>query len=290
MTRSIALAVAFAVIASTAANAEETPKACGPDLAIQCVPYHENEVVKLTLSPDVATVIALHPGETMSHAPMTDDENFEIKPFADNNVMIRPLPQEVGHTPNLTLFAEGPDGSQRLYALAIDVEETGGPKILRYTYPGDAAKARAERADAAAKRRQDDVIDGRLKTAMFYGSGTDKLNHAYECRCANGPDIIPNDIADNGQTTAFRYLGTRAAPAFYTVSPDGHEAPVSTTRVGDLYVAPMVAQYWRLRQDNEVIELRNRSYHPDRAGWGTGTVSSDVVRKVVATPFTKAMK
>jgi type IV secretion system protein VirB9 len=284
MKASIAIAaVALGALSVGPAHALQIPRSCGPDPSVVCVPYHENDVVQITLSPDVATVIALHPGETIPNAPMTDDANFEVKPFGGNNVMIRPQPAEVGHAPNLTLFAVEPDGAQRLYALSLVVTATGGPKIVRFVFPAELRKARQAEVVDAGKTREDERVKGRLSTAVYYPSGKSRVNWAYECRCGGGRDIVPDGMDDNGQSTVFRYAGVRVAPAFYTVASDGHETPITAVRSGELYIAPAVAEVWRLRSNSQVIEIRNRSYHPERAGWQTGTVSGDVIRELVPT-------
>jgi len=285
------LATTALALSASAAWALEVPQSCGQDPTVLCVPYRPNDVVKLTVSPDVATVIALHPGEAIISAPMVDDNKFQISPFGDekfgkNNVMIRPNEAEVGRDPNLTIFTQTADNKQRLYVIDLVTSDQGAPKLLRYTYPEDAARAadgKKAKATSLAAARADDRVHSRLRTASYYGSGRSQINWAYECRCSKGSDIVPDAMNDNGESTVFRYDGTRAPPAFYTVAPDGHESPIVTTRIGNLYTAPVVSPVWRLRRDSEVVEIRNRGYHPNLAGWQTGTASGDVVREVVPT-------
>jgi type IV secretory pathway VirB9-like protein len=233
-----------------------------------------------------------------------------------NNLPI--FPKASGYT-TMQVITILPSGQRRPYQFALvakprpdtcsgkidvcdDPEATYG---LRFRYPDDdraaQAKARAdqaERARAAQPERVQQQAVAQLAAARerlevgFFEQATACRNWLYE---GDGNEsgkatLVPDNLADNGEVTAFQFRGGRQMPAFFTVAADGKtEQPVFPSyRNNDIAILPVVAKEIRLRLGDAVLHVYNRD--PDfrrkvaECDPGTFTGRPDIVRGVRRAP------
>ncbi|WP_203077166.1 TrbG/VirB9 family P-type conjugative transfer protein [Falsiroseomonas ponticola] len=191
---------------------------------------------------------------------------------------VRPLPRTCG-----------PDGR------AECADDPGAIYGLAFTYPDDerarreaeAAQARREAAERAASfraRREAEVARDRL--AVDFAC----RNWTFEGR--GSADLVPDETCDDGQRTAFRFLGNRQVPSVFTVDASGAEQSVQAVArpAGELglrgiwWIVPGVHRELRLRlPGNAVLAVYNRAYDPVGRDPATGTTHPDVVRELAGT-------
>lgn len=146
----------------------------------------------------------------------------------------------------------------------------------------DRAAAAAPAREEARRLRVREVAVARL-AVDYFGAGERCRNWLYEGEANEaGLAFVPEKVADNGQETAFLYSGDRPLPAFFTLNPDGTEAPIFPIMKGQgVAVLPTTAKEIHLRAGNAVVHIYNRNPEFGRnCDPGTGTTSPDVIRVV----------
>ncbi|MCB4824170.1 TrbG/VirB9 family P-type conjugative transfer protein [Roseicella aerolata] len=188
---------------------------------------------------------------------------------------VRPLPRTCGPDGR----AECPDDPAATYGLAFTY-----PADERARREAEAAEARrqaAERATASRARREAEVARDRL--AVDFAC----RNWTFEGR--GSADLVPDETCDDGQRTAFRYLGNRQVPSVFAVDASGAEQSVQAFARpanepglrGIWWIVPGVHRELRLRlPGGAVLAVYNRAYDPVGRNPGTGTMHPDVVREL----------
>lgn len=327
MKRAAALGAA-AILAASPALALETPRPCSAaEPRVRCVAYKPAEVVQLYAAPGASLTVEFANGEEITDASVSDNgllDGAEASPrtflpvggqggapTADRNLsmakrgaflFLKPLRQLVPQP--VTVLTRTADGKVRRYTfqletrpgpVTVDAENTF--YAVRFTYPGDEARARAERwaaqrdvheaRAAAARLRQNNIFGEMVKNADYRGQGTE------EDRAALAPSSGSAEPAmwDDGHRTFLRYAGNRTVPMAYQVLPDGREGVVGqntdadpTTR-GKLLVLHGVFSALKLRDGKAVLCVLNRGWDGGTGrNPGTGTTHPDVVRELAPTP------
>jgi len=188
---------------------------------------------------------------------------------------VRPLPRTCG-----------PDGRAEC---ADDPAATYG---LAFTYPDD-ERARRE-AEAAQARREATERAAAFRARREAEVARDRLAVDFACRNwtfegRGSADLVPDETCDDGQRTAFRYLGNRQVPSVFTVDASGAEQLVQAVARpanepglrGIWWIVPGVHRELRLRlPGNAVLAVYNRAYDPVGRDPATGTTHPDVVREL----------
>lgn len=283
------------------------------DSHVRVVVYDPQNRTPLVLQKDMVTNVTFGAEERIKRVMQVEDGPIEtVSPdkLKNGDTMLTNLPlfgKVVGST-TLVALTILPDGSERPYLFAVRViptprdggEDPAATFQLTFTYPTQIKQAQVQKAVATwqekAKTKAQEIAEARLNTDVFYGS----QSYAYR---ANGKfrNLSPVAGLDNGRLTAFRYPGNMPYPAVFKVN-DGQqgqapickeggkptreslEAPeqvLSFDRRDDLLVVHQTAAHFRLRADNEVIDVWNCAYDPIGANPGTGTTSPDVYRRVI---------
>lgn len=189
---------------------------------------------------------------------------------------VRPLPRTCG-----------PDGRAEC---ADDPAATYG---LAFTYPAD-ERARRE-AEAAEARRQAAERAAAFRARREAEIARDRLAVDFACRNwtfegRGSADLVPDETCDDGQRTAFRYLGNRQVPSVFTVDASGAEQSVQAVARpanepglrGIWWIVPGVHRELRLRlPGGAVLAVYNRAYDPVGRDPATGTTHPDVLRELV---------
>jgi type IV secretory pathway VirB9-like protein len=263
------------------------------------VPYKLHTLYECIISPDVATTIIAAGNEMVGPAAAADPEGLDVRKTV-NMVIVQPKPAEINRHPNMTFETKNErDGAVRTYIFLFHVAGYGGVPAIELIYPEDEAKAKRETA-ADQPPRESAQVASTLRTAPFYSPARKEgMNWQYSCMCDAGRPLTPS-ISDNGQNTIVSYKGSTPADIVVArLDRDGTEKKPSDTphretvvnftplSTGGPLIIPEVAEYWRIRSGNEVIDIRNDFYHPELIDVRSGTPSPYVVRTVRPTPLPK---
>lgn len=300
--RAVLLASVVMLAAPTAyaaSPAAEAPPGCGEiHNRLAVIHYKPLTLYECWLSPDIATAIIASGTEKVGPTGAADPEGLTVT-RSGNLLVIQPKKEEINRSPNMTFETKSEvDGVVRPYYFIFHVAGYGGVSAIQLVYDDDPIPGRPPRDPSAvspAVQRQQALVASTLKTAPFYG-GT---NWAYECMCDSGKELAP-DISDNGQDTIITYKGSTPADIVISrLDRDGTEKSITDTphratvvnysplAIGGPLIIADVAEYWRIRSANLVIDIRNNHYHPELVDQRTGTQSPAVIRVVKPTPAPK---
>ncbi|UZO95024.1 Channel protein VirB9 (plasmid) [Roseomonas mucosa] len=277
MNRPLVAAVLAAVLASAPAFAEQTPRSGGYDARVQTVPYNPMNVVRIVGSPTNSTQIIFAPGEEVTQVAIGDADAWLAQPTG-NLLFLKPT--EIRHSTNAQVVTRLPNGVVRSYQFRLIAAPRGARGessaifAVNFTYPADAAAARAvadaQQAQAALER----VAQQRLSLAWAEGP----RNWRY---VAQGSRMLePVEVSDNGHQTAFRFPGNMRIPTIYTAAPDGTETIVPYTVNGELVLVQTTARIFTLRDGQEVVRIINQGFDPVGRNPRTGTGTPDLTRTV----------
>jgi type IV secretory pathway VirB9-like protein len=188
---------------------------------------------------------------------------------------VRPLPRHCG-ADGRTECADDPAAT---YGLAFRYPED--ERARRDAAAAEARRQAAERAAARRARREAEAARDRL--AVDFAC----RNWMFEARGRR--EMAPDETCDDGQHTAFRYLGHRPVPSVFAVDAAGAEQAVQAVarpanapgRRGLWWVVPGLHQELRLRlPGGAVLAVYNRNVDPVGRLPATGTTHPDVVREL----------
>ncbi len=306
----------YALIASTALSSvaladPNVPTVRPEDQNMRVQNYSPFVRTRLVGSIGRSTMITFAPAESIIRFVFGDDgatwhgpDPEKVKDTPLNNIAYM-YPRKPGYT-TLQIVTATPGKPDRVYQFAIEARELpteckekpvncDDPAVtygLSFRYPQDEvetkeAERRAHqerwRADApvrAARRErvQNIAMRERLEVDFFNGGGYRNWRYEAQANESGRRFLVPDAVTDNGQETAFRFIGNRSVPAFFVMSADGKEQSIQPTMRGDIAVLPQVAQEWHLRLGDAVIYVFNRAYSASGYAPMTGTTSPDVVR------------
>jgi type IV secretion system protein VirB9 len=265
---------------------------------IKQVPYaatQRTEVVGVVGQP---TTITFPPGESVYR--VVQSEHAEDGGLAEA-AWRGPRPEDVKDTPiggNLPLWPMRPgtstmtivtveaDGSQKVYpfrlvARADDAGAEDAPDVtlnLIFTAPDKVKQAAAARAWAIRKSAADqENAKDRLRVDAF--NGTEGCH--YRAKGKKTTSIEPRCPMDNGQWTLMRFPGLSSKPAVYIVTGDNEERLARQHGSGDFVVVEEIAEHFRLRLGQDVLDILNDGYEAAGRPTDTGTVSAGVLREVI---------
>lgn len=162
---------------------------------------------------------------------------------------------------------------------------------LTFTYPVQVAEAAKRAADEKkqaaaatwreqrAKATEADAV-ARLKVDVLYGV----RNWAYQVKADQKYKFLqPREVSDNGWLTEFQWPGNVQPPTITILDPaTGDERITAVSQIGDMYVVPTTAEWFRLRLGHDaVMDVHNLHWSPERPDPKSGTTSPDVIRTVV---------
>lgn len=210
-----------------------------------------------------------------------------------NNLPLWPV--EPGET-TMTIITMTGDGKQKVYPLyLVAVPDT--PDALRrpdvtlnMVYKGAAAPTArvtsttpiggAMVTPATSRHGGQQRAEGQIRIDAFNGADGSCHYHAQGKR-PNG--ITPLCPMDNGQWTLMRFPGLSQKPAVYAVAGEDSkdERLARQHGAGDFVVVEELAQRFRLRLGNDVLDIVNDAYDPAGKSTDTGTISPTVRRELI---------
>lgn len=182
------------------------------DPRIRTVPYSENQVVSLPVSPGYAAVVSLNPDERVESIVVGDSASWQVTASKrGDHVVVKPL-DRAGTTNMIVITGE------RRYVFLLEPDMGGGaPFVLRFDYPAQ-APAPAEEAPPKASFR-------------FRGAR----------------ELYPETMTDDGVRTRIRWRPDRVLPAIFAVDRGGEERLINGRVVEGTYVVEDVAERFVFR-------------------------------------------
>lgn len=273
----LAGAALILALATSPADAEQTPRSGGYDERVQVVAYNPMNVVRVVGSPTNSTQIIFASGEEITQVAIGDADAWLAQP-AGNLLFIKPT--EIRVSTNMQVVTKRLDGSNRSYQFRLlaarrgPAGESAAIYAVTFTYPEDARAARAAIDAQTAAVAREHAAQSRLSQAWAEGP----RNWRY---VAQGSTMLePIEVSDNGRQTAFRFPGNMRVPTIYTAAPDGTETIVPYTMNGDMAVVQTTAREFTLRDGQEVLRIINQGFDPVGRNPGTGTGTPDMTRIV----------
>lgn len=262
-----AVVIAAATLAWQGAIAEIGTQPSARDARIQTVRFTSDDVIRIGTAEGVATTIELAQGEQITDFAMGDRDAWHA---AVNGNLFLIKPKDVRADTNLTVFT-----NRRSYLFVLRTVARGARNVaywVRLVYPGDAAEAAPDRAQAERQQVQRD-----LAGSAFEGV----VNDDY---WIVGPrELQPLAMHDNGRQTFMRFSAAHALPGAFVIEPDGRESLVDVHVEGDTMVLHRVVERILLRRGDLVAGITNRSPLRPVESAPSGT-ASDKVQRLIKSP------
>lgn len=273
-------AAVIAVLASSAAIAEEVPRSGRQDTRIRYIAYDPDEVVRINGVFRAASQIVFGEGEAIASVALGDTVSWEVAP-ADNILFIKP--RERAPATNLIVVTRA-GAVTRTYTFALTARAGGiasgsdAQFVVRFRYPAQEAAANRQAEMQRLQMQMLMVEAGGVRVALEAAAvmGTRNLNYSL----AGSSELAPSEVTDNGQFTILRFPRNQPIPAIFTVSPDGSEAVVPYDVRGEFVVIHQVGREFRLRQGATLTCIWNNAYDRYGPDNSSGTASPDVERTV----------
>lgn len=204
-----------------------------------------------------------------------------------NNLPLWPV--EPGTT-FLTVITRGKDGVERPYAfrLVARADAPGAVEAADVTFnllitSPDEVRKQHEQAQAHLVQVRQAAAQRTARDRLRIDPRTsDGICH-YMAQGQRPNVLTPPCPTDNGEWTRIVFPGLTSKPAVYVVDP----ADLKSERLarqhadGDAVIVEEIAPRLRLRLGSYVLDLINTAYDPAGKPANTGTVSPDVVRRII---------
>lgn len=294
-----AFLTALMVCTALPAYALDAPKPGDADPHIRQVSYNPLNRTKLVGQVGRQTTITFCKGEQVARIVLgqgdaaenelwsgPSDEKMNAQPL-QNNLPLWPI--KIDAT-NLQVTTVLPDQTQRIYQFALSAKPAGNTDdpdavyglIFQCPQEVQAAKAAVWR-ETQAKRKKEQIAE-KLAVDIFYGNRNWKYTGVANKAWRESGWPRP-EVSDNGMVTAFSFKGMVPSPAIYIVdqpkcTSEGNEQLAPWSAQGDLKIIPSIAQHFRLRLGNAVMEVCNEGWNSVGSDPGTGTTSPEIIREV----------
>jgi type IV secretion system protein VirB9 len=225
------------------ASAERTPTPGRYDPRIRTVVYERDNVVRLTASFGISTMIVLADAEQIETITVGDTVAWQVTTNKKKNIIfLKPVEKDANTNLNVVT-------SKRIYTFDLRSTDatTARAQIfkVRFVYPEDDYDARL------LTRAREIARSPTLRNLDVANLNTD---YAYK-----GSEVVkPATVFDDGLKTWFKFTGD--APAIFLVNADRSETLVNGRREREYYVVDKVGYQWTLRAGREatcVFNLRN---------------------------------
>jgi len=221
--------------------AESNPRSVPADQRIRTVAFQDDNVVFLTGTMGVSTMIVFSDDERIATVAMGDSQSWQAVPDQSKRYLfIKPLERDAATNMNVVT-------SRRVYNFVLRTSAGVGKDTvykLRFSYPEDLADAKLmSKAKALAANPN--------LTALL--AHPEAVNEAYGYKGDNANK--PTHVVDDGTKTYFEFSGD--TPAIFLVKKDRSETLVNYRREGDVIVVDKVAAQWTLRNGSQATCVFN---------------------------------
>ncbi|EMK8419985.1 TrbG/VirB9 family P-type conjugative transfer protein [Shigella sonnei] len=222
--------------------AEQSGTGSRYDRRIQSVMYNPDQVYRVSTYVGRATSIQLSPNESIKDVDgifATGDKDAWDMGIngAGNKVVFKPIAE----MPDTNLII-----STNLRTYVFELVTSKSPVnmtyILRFNYPAPKKTPETPFTGVSLNRNP---CAGTYQNVNYYGYG-DK-------------DLKPIRVWDNGRFTCFKFDPNKDLPQVYAKRSDGKEYLVNPSMDNDIYVVQETAPEFRIRLDNQVLGVINKS-------------------------------
>jgi type IV secretion system protein VirB9 len=200
------------------AIAAQAPKGGSRDARVTSVTYQENNVVQVSATYGISTMIIFDEDEKFETISLGDTESWQVVPAEKGNILfVKPIAKDV--TTNMNVVTD-----KRIYYLELhDFAPDAGRKVfgIRFHYP--------EKNLNAALRQE-----AEQRAAWPNISGIDKANVNIDYSFSGDAGLKPLMVFDDGNKTFFRF--ERLVPAIFAVNSDFSETLTNFRREGEYIV------------------------------------------------------
>jgi type IV secretion system protein VirB9 len=233
------LAAVAVVAAAFPAPAAQTPQASALDQRITSVTYQENNVVQVSATYGISTMVVFDEDEKFETISLGDTESWQVVPADKGNILfIKPTARNV--TTNMNVVT-----TKRIYYLELrDFAPEDERKVfgIRFIYP-------EKNLDAVMRRQAEH------RAAWPNISGMDRANVNMDYSYSGDARLKPLMVFDDGKKTFFKF-STRI-PSIFAVDAGFSETLVNFRREGDLIVVDGSAPQFTLRDGNRWVCIFN---------------------------------
>ena len=229
------------LLCAPAANAETAPRPLKTDARIRSVIFEKDNVVFLSGTMGVSTMIVFDDEETIATVAMGDSLSWQAVPDQSKHYLfIKPLEHDAVTNMNVVT-------TRRIYNFVLRAGRPGGPGAvykLRFVYP-------EKDADALLLARAKDMAAMPHLAALKQHPELVNFDYGFKGSVLNKPGVV----FDDGTKTYFRFAGD--VPGIFLVMPRGAETLINYRREGDVIVVDQVAAQWTLRNGDEATCVFN---------------------------------
>ncbi|SFB63093.1 type IV secretion system protein VirB9 [Rhizobium sp. NFR07] len=231
--KTAAASVAFILSAALPSSAAQTPRPGALDQRVTSVVYQANNVVQVSATWGISTMILFDEDEQFETISLGDTESWQVAPAEKGNILfITPVARDVATNMNVVT-------SKRIYFLELedhapdDKREVFG---IRFVYPDKIEDARLRQE---AERR----------AAFPNIFGLDKNTVHSDYGFSGDPTLRPTMVFDDGKKTFFRFDGQ--VPAIYAVQSNTQETLRNFRKEGSYLVVDGIARQYTLRDGDQ---------------------------------------
>lgn len=229
------------------------------DSRIRTFVYGENEVYKVISQYGYQSNVEFGAKEEITTISLGDTVAWKVTP-AGNRLFIKALKE--GAKTNLTVVT-----NQHAYQFELSSAVSKDEDIIyvvRFYYPDkDFDGRRRSPSDNDGNVAGDDgtmfsrMLGGKQQNAFRTG-GLVEAQYNFNYSLTGPTTIAPVKVFDDGQFTFFSFPeGSTAIPTFYSVNPDGTEAPLVSRQDGEYIVVERVMPQFSLRRGPDVVCVFN---------------------------------
>lgn len=233
------VAAVLIVLLAGRAFAAQTPKAGSLDPRVTSVPYQENNVVQISATYGVSTMIIFDEQEAFETISLGDTDSWQVVPAEKGNILfVKPIARNVATNMNVVT-------NRRIYFLELrDFAPAAGRQVfgVRFHYPDKPLNA-ALRKEAEQRASWPNI------------SSIDKANANIDYSFAGDTRLKPTLVFDDGKKTFFRFEGR--VPAIFAVNSDFSETLTNFRREGEYLVVDGVSAQFTLRDGDQWVCIFN---------------------------------
>lgn len=233
------LAAAFSAAILSHAHAAQTPRAGSLDSRVTSVVYQPNNVVKISATYGISTMIIFDEDEKFETISLGDTESWQVAPTEKGNILfVKPTAKNVVTNMNVVT-------TKRIYFLELhDYAPEAGKKVfgVRFIYP--------EKDLNAAMRKE-----AEYRAANPNIPKIDKANVNIDYSFTGDTKLKPSMVFDDGKKTFFKFTGR--TPAIFAVNSDFSETLRNIRKEGEYLVVDGTATQYTLRDGDQWICIFN---------------------------------
>ena len=246
MIKRLLVTVAFAAVMMTHAHSAQAPRPGSLDARVTSVVYQPNNVVKVSATLGISTMIIFDEDEKFETISLGDTDSWQVAPSEKGNILfVKPIAKDVATNMNIVT-------TKRIYFLELhDYAPNEGNKVfgIRFVYPEKDLNA-ALRKEAEHRAANPNIAN------------IDKANVNLDYSFSGDSALKPTMVFDDGKKTFFKFRGGRV-PAIFAVQSDFSETLRNFRKEGEYIVVDGIATQFTLRDGNQwtcIFNLRKPDF------------------------------